>query len=183
LSTDELHEQFQALYKRTYAKVVGFAARRTRTPEDAADAVAETFTIAWRRFDQVPAGEPALYWLYATARFVLANQERADRRRTVTVGRIANDLRWIFSDRTLPVEDERATARALLEELSADDRNVLLLAAWEGLDASGIAAVMGCSATAARIRLHRARRRLIDLLGEERQVVNPATVPPSTPRC
>jgi RNA polymerase sigma-70 factor (ECF subfamily) len=44
--------------------------------------------------------------------------------------------------------------------LGADDREVLTLAAWEGLDAGEIATVMGCSRNAARIRLHRARRRL-----------------------
>ena len=37
---------------------------------------------------------------------------------------------------------------------------MLSLVGWEGLDAKQIGAVLGCSANAARIRLHRARRRL-----------------------
>jgi RNA polymerase sigma-70 factor (ECF subfamily) len=173
LSIDDVQASFLALYERTYAKVVGFAARRARTPEDAADAVAETFLIAWRRFDQIPTGEPALYWLYTTARFVLANQGRADRRRSLTIERIARELQWIFPDRAFAIDDERTSGRAAFAQLTSEERDVLLLAAWEGLDARGIGAVLGCSPTAARIRLHRARRRLIEFLGEER---NPPAV-------
>jgi RNA polymerase sigma-70 factor (ECF subfamily) len=168
MSTDDVQARFLAVYERTYVKVVGFATRRARTPEDAADVVAETFLIAWRRFDQVPTGEPALYWLYATARFVLANEGRAEQRRSVTIERIATDLRRFFPDQEFALEDERANGRAAFARLTSKERDVLLLAAWEGLDARGIVAVLGCSPTAARIRLHRSRHRLSELLGEER---------------
>jgi RNA polymerase sigma-70 factor (ECF subfamily) len=33
--------------------------------EDAADVVAETFLVAWRRLDSVPGGDEARLWLYA----------------------------------------------------------------------------------------------------------------------
>jgi DNA-directed RNA polymerase specialized sigma24 family protein len=57
--------------------------------------------------------------------------------------------------------DEDAVAmRSSLQSLLPDDREVLMLAAWEGLSASGIGRVLGCSPTAARIRLLRARSRL-----------------------
>jgi RNA polymerase sigma-70 factor (ECF subfamily) len=48
---------------------------------------------------------------------------------------------------------------AVFERLSAGEREVLALAAWEELSSSAIAEVLGCSPNAARIRLHRARRR------------------------
>src|SRR5262249_4080049 len=48
---------------------------------------------------------------------------------------------------------------AALCQLRDEERELLLLIAWEGLDAAGIAAVVGCSRNAARIRVHRARRR------------------------
>lgn len=44
------------------------------TPKDAADAVAETFLVAWRRLPEVPSGEEARPWLYGVARRTLANQ-------------------------------------------------------------------------------------------------------------
>jgi RNA polymerase sigma-70 factor (ECF subfamily) len=56
-----------------------------------------------------------------------------------------------------------------LRALRPRDREVLLLTAWDGLNASEAAAVLGCSPTAYRIRLHRARRRLARLLVEDAQ--------------
>ena len=57
-------------------RVLGYALRRTDA-EEARDVVSETFTVAWRRFDDVPEGEAALPWLLTTARKVLANHRRA----------------------------------------------------------------------------------------------------------
>ena len=46
-----------------------------------------------------------------------------------------------------------------LRRLGPRDREVLLLAEWEGLTPAQIAAVLGCLTVTARGRLHRARRR------------------------
>ena len=54
---------------------------------------------------------------------------------------------------------ERTDLLAALAGLGDDDREVLLLAGWDGLDSSGIGTVLGISAPAARARLSRARRR------------------------
>jgi RNA polymerase sigma-70 factor (ECF subfamily) len=146
-------QRFTAIYDAHYHRVLGYALRRAG-PEDAADVVAETFTIAWRRLDAVPDGEAALYWLYSTARRVLANHARGERRRS----RLAQLL-----EREAPVTVESLDASprvaAAFASLRADERELLLLVAWEGLDAAGIASVLGCSRNAARIRIHRARRR------------------------
>lgn len=50
--------------------------------------------------------------------------------------------------------------RRCLNALSPEERELLMLAGWEGLSAAEIGRVLGCSPTAARIRLHRARGRL-----------------------
>ncbi|MGH2922081.1 MAG: sigma factor-like helix-turn-helix DNA-binding protein, partial [Gaiellaceae bacterium] len=61
-----------------------------------------------------------------------------------------------------------AWAAAAFARLREEDRELLALAAWEGLDPGEIATVLGCSRNAARIRLHRARRRLTrDMQGTE----------------
>jgi RNA polymerase sigma-70 factor (ECF subfamily) len=52
-------------------------------------------------------------------------------------------------------------AAAALARLPSEQREVLTLVAWEGLDAGEIAQVCGCSRNAARIRIHRARRRFV----------------------
>jgi RNA polymerase sigma factor (sigma-70 family) len=93
-------------------------------------------------------------------------ESRARRWRTsvgedVRRARLAGRLR--ASERVTPpanAEGEVATVAAAFARLSEDDREVLALVAWEELDAEEVATVLGCSRNAARIRLHRARRRL-----------------------
>ena len=68
--------------------VLAYALRRAAGPEDAADVVAETFLIAWRRLSDIPAGAEARLWLYGVARHTLANQRRGERRR-LAAGRSA----------------------------------------------------------------------------------------------
>lgn len=156
---DEAREHFTALYRWARPRVVSYALRRTGSAEDALDVVAETFAIAWRRIDDVPQGDDALLWLYVTARHVLANEARRAHRRTELVTRAARALRQSGFE-VPPRDDEGFTALELLRSLPEPDREVLMLSAWEGLGAAEIGRVLGCSPTAARIRLHRARRRL-----------------------
>ena len=76
MTEDERERRFRALYGRARPCLFAYALRRTLSPEDAADVVAETFLIAWRRLDAVPDGEASLLWLYAACRRVIANQSR-----------------------------------------------------------------------------------------------------------
>jgi RNA polymerase sigma-70 factor, ECF subfamily len=56
--------------------------------------------------------------------------------------------------------DSRALIRGALDDLPVADRELLRLWAWEGLEISQIADVLGRSAGTTRVRLHRALRRL-----------------------
>lgn len=62
MTTDERAERFRVLYDGTRPRVLAYALRRTASPEDAADVVAETFAIAWRRLDVIR-DEVGLIWL------------------------------------------------------------------------------------------------------------------------
>jgi RNA polymerase sigma-70 factor, ECF subfamily len=154
-------DRFHALYDSTRPKIIAYALRRASTPDDAADIVAETYEIAWRRLDDVPAGQAGLLWLYVTARHVLANHGRRLRRRDAVVTQLAAELRGISQHVEGP-DEEALAMRSCLESLSVDEREILMLAGWDGLTASQIGQVLNCSSTAARIRLHRARARLKD---------------------
>jgi RNA polymerase sigma factor (sigma-70 family) len=176
LPDHEREERYRILYESVRAPVLAYALRRTSSPDDAADVVAETLTIAWRRLDHVPAGEAGLLWCYATARRVLANQGRAARRRTELVDRIGHELASAY--RRPDEGTERVAAREALELLGEADRELLMLASWEGLDSSQLAQVLGCSRTAARIRLHRARARLAGMTGDGKQPPPTGQSPP-----
>src|SRR6266511_1654650 len=128
----ERRERFRLVYEENYAPILGYALRRTRADE-AQDVVAETFLVAWRRLDDVPAHEARL-WLYGTARRVLPNRARAERRR----GRLASRLREHSVDVHVDVHAGGAVAAAFAR-LRPDERELLSLVAWEGLKTEEIA--------------------------------------------
>jgi RNA polymerase sigma-70 factor (ECF subfamily) len=153
---DERRARFRSLYEANYDAILGYVLRRTQQA-DTPDVVAETFLVCWRRLGRVPEGEQARLWLYGTARRVLANHTRAERRRARLTGRLsAAATPHEYLNVAVDSQPEVATAFA---RLRADDRELLALTAWEGLAPQEIAAVLRCSPGAARIRLHRARRR------------------------
>jgi RNA polymerase sigma-70 factor, ECF subfamily len=150
-------DRFDDFYSAQFADVWRFARRRTETSEDADDVVAETFVVAWRRRADIPA-DGARLWLFGVARNVLANHRRETRRRDRL------HLRILAEDPP-PAEyqDAEPGGGELWQALAAlppDDRELLLLRAWDRLGASDIATLLGISAATVSSRLHKARRRL-----------------------
>jgi RNA polymerase sigma factor (sigma-70 family) len=157
--------RFTKLYRDHGRAVLEYALRRVEAREDAADVVAETFLVVWRRMGEVPIGDGARLWLYGVARHVLANLQRAERRRTRLGRRLAETLRTEIAAQPAPGGEAAEVLRAVAE-LGEEDRELLLLVTWEELSPGEAARVLGISALAARSRLHRARRRLRRVLDE-----------------
>jgi RNA polymerase sigma-70 factor (ECF subfamily) len=160
-------ERFEALYAAHQAQVFGYVLRRCARPEDAADVIAETFLVVWRRLDELPDGDEVRPWLYGVARRVLSNQRRGAQRRSALAERLEAEL----ATRPIPLsvshespDETDVRLRAALAGLSEEDREILMLESWEELRPAELARVLGCSAGAARTRLHRARERLRDRL-------------------
>ncbi|MGB7589575.1 MAG: sigma-70 family RNA polymerase sigma factor [Solirubrobacterales bacterium] len=151
--------RFESCFRDNYAAVLAFAIRRLPDRATAEDATSETFAVAWRRRDLIP--KDPLPWLYGIALRVIANQRRSGRRRH----RLGDRLEREASSRAGAPEPidalhRRDTFSRAFQRLSEDEREVLRLVAWDGLDTHEAASVLGCSAAAFRVRLHRARRRL-----------------------
>src|SRR5215831_283232 len=132
--TDERTAPFAALYDGLRSSLVAYALRRTGSAEDAADAIAETFEIAWVRLEAIPEGPPAVLWLYVTCRNVIANHHRRIKRRSDVLERLVDSLAPAFATRIFPSDSDRLEAAAALSLLSEDDREILMLAGWEGLN-------------------------------------------------
>lgn len=140
--------------------VFAYAARRA--PERADDVVAETFAVAWRRFDELPPDvEP---WLYGVARRVLAGQWRSQSRQSALVSRLI-DVTSAGAGRSGD-EGDHSDLYEALGRLGESDREALLLTYWEGLEPERAAAVLGISRNAVNQRVHRARGRLRALCQE-----------------
>ncbi len=149
---------FDALFESTSHAVLAYAIRRTASINDAEDAVAETFVVAWRRASDMPS-QP-LPWLYGIARRILANQRRATDRRNRLNVRL-----WLQPRRSEQVlRTEGGPATEALAHLRDGDQELLRLVAWEELDHAAIAEVLGISVNAVAIRLHRARQRFAEQL-------------------
>jgi RNA polymerase sigma-70 factor, ECF subfamily len=146
-------ERFTTIYdesrQRVWAYVVSRAGRQV-----ADEVVSETFAIAWRRFDQVP--QNALPWLLRVARNVLRDNIRAETRREG----LQREMReWITGDVADHVAERLGVLKAMAR-LAQDERELLILIAWQGLSHKDAAKVLGCSVPTFRVKLHRARKRL-----------------------
>lgn len=159
MSSDDATKRFSELYTALYGRVRAYAVRRVG-PDAADEVAAETFTIAWRRFDAVP--EEPLPWLYGVARNVVARQRAGVARQAATRDALERE-------RTASVEALGTDDEALWEawhRLREGDREVLALIAWEELSVAEASRVLDCPASVFSVRLHRARRRLERLLAQ-----------------
>jgi RNA polymerase sigma factor (sigma-70 family) len=151
--------RFESCFRDNYAAVLAFAVRRLPDRATAEDAASETFAVVWRRRDLIP--EEPLPWLYGIVLRVVANQRRSGQRRRRLGDRLEHEAgsRAAAPELVDALNRRDAFSRAF-QLLSEDEREALRLVAWDGLDTREAASVLGCSAAAFRVRLHRARRRL-----------------------
>lgn len=163
-------ERFERIYRENFRAVLRFAAGRI-DPDRAKDVAAETFLVAWRRLDDVPA-EPRA-WLLGVARKVIAGQFRSESRREALAMRLQGEVQADPADLAGSVA-ERDAVLAAFAALRGRDREVLQLVAWDGLNPAEAAEVLGVTRFAFAVRLHRARRRLEREL--ERDVPPPQVV-------
>ena len=156
---------FESLYGNNHMAILRYAQRRLANDTAAWDVVSETFLAAWRIRDKCPATPGRdVAWLYAIARNAVRNQQRSGVRSMRLVAAAA----VVGGPPSAPdVADEvaeRDVAMAALEQMSEDDREVLRLVVWEGLGPAELATALDISASAAKVRLHRARLRLEQML-------------------
>jgi RNA polymerase sigma-70 factor, ECF subfamily len=156
-------QRFASLYREHYRSVWAYAVRRIERHADAADVVADVFTIAWRRLAEVPDPPGDLLWLYGVARRVVAGKRRSARRLRNLITRLQ------AAAVPAPVSTgDQLTDRVLdaVARLRPVEREVIALVHWEQLSHDEAARVLGCSSNAVAIRLHRARSGLRQSLAE-----------------
>ena len=146
-----------ALFDAHYSDLLRYAARRVGTA-DAADIVAEAFVVVCRRAQDVPPGRQRA-WLFTVAAKIIQNHERGGRRQERLVARL--------EDHRVAPPAEFDAVHAALAQLGHDDQEVLRLIEWDQLPVVEAAAVLGCSQSAVRVRLHRARRRFATVYERE----------------
>jgi RNA polymerase sigma-70 factor (ECF subfamily) len=155
---------FATLYAREKAALYGFLLRLSRDPHVAADLFQNVWLKLARHAARLRSDSNLRAWLFTVARREYLSFRRAQ----------ALDLSRVLALGTEPPADDDSAERdarrlalaAALGQLADGDREVLLLAGAEGLDAEAAAEVLGISGVAFRQRLARARRRLGERLRE-----------------
>ena len=160
---DPRQQQFEQIAAEVAEPIRRYALRRT-DPDTADDVLADTLLVVWRRLADIPP-DGRLPWCYAVAANSLANLNRGARRRRNLVERIVQLDPPRDSVDALELPDPEV--HRALATLRPDDQELLRLSAWEDLSPADIATVLGLSANAVRIRLHRARRRFAAALNSE----------------
>ncbi|MFJ3091576.1 RNA polymerase sigma factor [Streptomyces sp. NPDC086838] len=183
-------QAFAVLYEEYARPVYNHAYRLTGDWSTAEEVMSETFLAAWRTRRAVePEGGTLLPWLLGIATNKARNANRgAGRRLAFLARRPAPEPVADIADATAGRVDDtrRLTAvRQVMGGLRRQDREVLALCVWSGLDYAEAAEALGVPVGTVRSRLSRARERLRratdERLGQERKE-NVGTVGEPRPR-
>jgi len=152
--------EFGQLYERYAPDVLRFALYLTGSRSEAEDITSETFVRAWTASDPIRVGSVKAY-LFMIARNLHVDWRRREARR--------GDLAAEPADPS-PGPHERTEDRtelrvviAAFQRLPEIDRAALLMRALEELPYESIAAALGLSVAATRVKVHRARLKLAAL--------------------
>lgn len=157
--------RFEVIAGEVYEPLQRYLRRRAR-PDDAADVLADTLLVVWRRLDDVPT-EP-LPWCIGAARRCLANHRRGDQRRLRLVERTAAQPRPdTNADPQQRVERSDPDLAAAIGELSESEAEIVRLWAWERLEPREIAIALDLTPNAVSVALSRAKRKLARQLGDD----------------
>ena len=155
------------MYRATRAPLLAYFVRRTTDPHTAADLLAHVYLVAWQKRESLPPDAEQRLWLFGVARNVLANHRRRTMRDLTLTNRLGAAL--AAATTAVPDDPDSAALRTALANLREDDRELLMLAGWEGLSPAEIAQVTGRAPGAVRVALHRARARLRAALNDLKQ--------------
>jgi RNA polymerase sigma-70 factor (ECF subfamily) len=163
-SSDDDRLRFEVAYEANYKDIFAYVYRRVsqRTP-DVDDIVADVFTTAWRRLDDLPAAPQDRLWLFGVARMCVLEHRRRQHHNMRLIARLDTEsAHGVWSDRVGSSRFGRV--HGALNGLRERDQEVLTLIYWDGLSHADAASVLDCSVNAVALRVKKAKARLHDKL-------------------
>jgi RNA polymerase sigma-70 factor (ECF subfamily) len=141
----EAHPYWAAAFEREYGRIRGFLRRRVSDPDVADDLASATFVRAIERENQLRNSFALRAWLFSIARHLLADAYRRDGRQLGELEEAANATTGAGPERAVSRQELHAALRARLDQLSARDRQVLILKFGENLTNRRIAQMLDLS--------------------------------------
>jgi RNA polymerase sigma-70 factor (ECF subfamily) len=171
-------EAFDELVRQSYVEVFTLAYRLTGNEEDARDVAQDAYLRAWRGIGRFRGEAQFSTWMYRiTANVASTHTRRRSRLRTEQLDDHAEPVEERYESLPGPAAESAEALERItdaIETLPAKLRHVVVLKDVYGLSHEDIAAELDISVAAAKVRLHRARRKLKDMLyehGEEAHAV------------
>ena len=162
------HPAFEELVRVTYADTYTLAYRLTGDEEDARDVVQESYLRAFRGLKRFRGDAQFTTWLYRiTANCASTQLGRRSRHRHEELdddAPLADERPEIDPELRASAESDRERVSAALLALPPRLRAVVVLRDVYDLPHEAIAEELGISEAAAKVRLHRARRKLRERL-------------------
>lgn len=162
---------FDELVRRTYVDTYTLAVRLTGNEEDARDVVQEAYLRAWKSIKRFRGDSQFSTWMYRiTANAASTAVQKRRRQRTVTLDEVAEPADPRFEAQPDAVAESALGLAELadaVDELPPKLRSIVILKDVYGLSHEDIAEELGISVTAAKVRLHRGRKKLRDMLYED----------------
>jgi len=150
-------DRFRRLVHEHSAAIGNYIRRRLYplTLADVDDLVEETLLVVWRRIDSVP-DDAELPWMIGVARNVLRNARRSQYRRTNFESTLPSSPNEPSAEDVIVAD---TSVHDALISLNDDDREILMLNAWDGLDTHALGIALSITTNAAAVRLTRAQAR------------------------
>ena len=168
-STDR--DDFKAIYEANYHLIMQVIRHIVYNLEIAEDLTQETFERFYVKNMTFPSEDDAKYWLLRVAKNLALNHIRHNKREIQMVERIKKMPSSISSDKdgmkSVIEEESKKEVRLAINQLPENLRLVIQLKEFSGLDYKSIGKILGISETNVKVRVHRARKKLEELLTTE----------------
>ena len=164
-------DDFRKVYDANYTLLMQVVMHIVYNQEIAEDLVQEAFERFYVKNISFPTMDEAKYWLLRVSKNLALNHIRRNTREIQLVEKVkklpGETVNFFDSSKAVIEEEERRNVREAVNSLPENLRSVIQLKEYSGLDYKAIGKVLGISETNVKVRVHRARKKLEEILAAE----------------
>ena len=168
VAADQRRDRVTDVVQREAISLLAYFRRRVDEPEDAADLVAETLMVVWRRIEALPVDDTeARMWMFGIARHVHSDYHRGRRRRLALADKLRDHLLNTGRGLAPTVDGHHLDLANAMARLPPLDQEIIRLVHWDGLSLEEVSQHLSRPVGTIRSRYHRTRRRLREALDDD----------------